>query len=94
MVNVDEHGFACSKARGPSYVQGFTTGDLVRAVVTKGKKIGTYVGRVAIKADGYFKRTGHPFGMVEGIHMRYCTPIHRKDGYSYWQGEATLPPQV
>ncbi len=94
MVNVDEHGFPCSKAKGQSYVQGFTTGDLVRAVVTKGKKIGTYVGRVAIKTDGYFKLTGHPFGMVEGIHVRYCTPIHRKDGYSYWQGATALPPQV
>ncbi len=57
-VNVDEFGFPCSKAKGPSHVQGFTTGDLVRAVVIKGKKVGTYAGRVAIKTDGYFKLTG------------------------------------
>src|SRR5260370_17597010 len=94
MGNVDEHGFPVGRAKGPSCVQGFKTGDLVRAVVTKGKKIGTYVGRVAIKTDGYFKLTGHPFGMVEGIHVRYCTPIPRKDGYSYWQGDRALPPQL
>jgi len=83
MVNVDGLGFPRGKAKGPSCVHGFKTGDLVRAVVTRGKKIGTYQGRVAIKTDGYFKLTGRPFGMVEGIHARYCTPIHRKDGYAY-----------
>ena len=94
MVNVDEHGFPVGRAKGPSSVQGFRTGDLVRAIVTKGKKIGTYVGRVAIKTDGYFKITGRPFGIVEGIHARYCTPLYRKDGYAYSRGDAALPPQV
>jgi 5-methylcytosine-specific restriction endonuclease McrA len=92
MVNVDEQGFPVGRAKGPSRVRGFRTGDLVRARVTKGKKIGTYLGRVAIKSDGYFKLTGRPFGMVEGIHARYCAPLHQKDGYAYWQGEAALPP--
>jgi len=91
MVNVDEYGFPRGKPKGPGGVQGFKTGDLVRAVVTKGKKIGTYQGRVAIKTDGYFKITGG-FGMVEGIHARYCRPLHRKDGYMYAQGDAALPP--
>lgn len=86
MCNTDVYGFPRGRAKGPSRVQGFTTGDLVRAVVTKGKKRGTYIGRVAIKSDGYFKLTGQPFGMIEGIHVRYCTPIHRKDGYSYAKG--------
>jgi hypothetical protein len=83
--------FSGGKAKGPSRVWGVQTGDMVRAVVTKGKKIGTYVGRVAIKTDGYFKITG-AFGMVEGIHARYCTPIHRNDGYTYRKGKAVLPP--
>ncbi|EFH81303.1 RNA-guided endonuclease IscB [Ktedonobacter racemifer] len=94
MVNVDEQGFPVGRAKGPSRVQGFRTGDLVRARVTRGKKVGVYVGRVAIKTDGYFKLTGRPFGMVEGIHARYCTPLHQKDGYAYSQGEAALPPQA
>ncbi len=88
MVNVDEHGFPRGKAKGSSRVQGFHTGDLIRAVVTKGKKIGTYVGRVAIKTDGYFKITGK-HGIVEGIHARYCAPIHRSDGYAYRRGGAS-----
>jgi 5-methylcytosine-specific restriction endonuclease McrA len=93
MVNVDEHGFPVGRAKGASRVQGFRTGDLVRAVVTKGKKIGTYVGRVGIKTDGYFKITGR-HGMVEGIHARYCSPIHRNDGYSYTKGKTALAPHA
>lgn len=94
MVNVDDLGFPRGNPKGPSCVLGFKTGDMVRARVTKGKKIGTYVGRIAIKTDGYFKLTGEPFGMVEGIHARYCVPLSRKDGYAYSRGAAALPPQA
>lgn len=93
LCNVNELGFPRSRPKGTSKVFGFQTGDMIRAVVTKGKKRGTYVGRVAIKTDGYFKITGG-FGMVEGIHARYCLPIHRNDGYVYAQGNAALPRQV
>jgi 5-methylcytosine-specific restriction endonuclease McrA len=91
MVHVDGHGFPVGRAKGPGRVQGFRTGDLVRAVVTSGKKSGTYVGRVGVKTTGYFKMTGS-HGMVEGIHARYCSPLHRNDGYSYRKGKAVLPP--
>lgn len=94
MVNVDEFGFPRGHAKGSGCVQGFKTGDLVKAIVTKGKKVGVYMGRVAIKSDGYFKITGGSFGMVEGIHARYCTPLHRKDGYSYSKGGTALPPRA
>ncbi|MFM6005028.1 MAG: HNH endonuclease, partial [Sphaerospermopsis kisseleviana] len=33
---------------------GFRTGDIVKAVVTKGKNAGTYIGRVAIRSNGSF----------------------------------------
>jgi len=66
---------------------------MVRAVVTKGTKMGTYVGRVAIKTDGYFKITGR-HGMVEGIPARYCSSLHHSDGYLYTKGMAALPPQA
>lgn len=83
--NVNALGFPCSKPKGAKKVKGFQTGDMIRAVVPKGVHLGTYVGRVAIKADGYFKITG-THGMVEGIHARYCSCIHRCDGYSYQKG--------
>ena len=93
LCNVDELGFPSGRPKGPSKVYGFQTGDMVRAVVTKGRKIGTYVGRVAIKTDGYFKITGR-HGMVEGIPARYCSCLHRSDGYLYTKGMAALPPQA
>jgi 5-methylcytosine-specific restriction endonuclease McrA len=61
---------------------GFQTGDLVRAVVTTGRKVGTYLGRVAIRASGSFNiQTGN--GLVQGIHHRFCTLVQRADGYGY-----------
>jgi 5-methylcytosine-specific restriction endonuclease McrA len=57
MCQVDKRGLPRGKPKGPSRSHGFRTGDMVRAVVTKGKRTGTYVGRVAIKSDGYFKLT-------------------------------------
>lgn len=63
-------------------VEGFQTGDMVRATVTKGKKVGTYVGRVAVRASGNFNiQLGKE--LVQGISYRYCTMVQRADGYSY-----------
>jgi 5-methylcytosine-specific restriction endonuclease McrA len=93
MCNVDKRGFPRGKPKGPSRSYGLRTGDVVRAVVTKGKPVGTYVGRVAIKSDGYFKLTTRA-GVVEGIHARYCTPLHHGDGYGYAFGSpVALPPR-
>jgi len=61
---------------------GFQTGDLVRAMVTTGKKVGTYLGRVAIRASGSFNiQTGN--GLVQGVHHRFCALVQRADGYGY-----------
>jgi hypothetical protein len=83
--NVDEIGFPCSKPKGAKKVKGFQTGDLVRAVVTTGTKQGVYVGRVLVRASGSFDiRTKQ--GRVQGISHRFCTPLHRCDGYSSTMG--------
>jgi 5-methylcytosine-specific restriction endonuclease McrA len=80
--NVNEIGFPCSKPKGAKKVKNFQTGDMVRAVVTSGTKQGIYVGRVLVRASGSFDiRTKQ--GRVQGISYRYCTPVHRCDGYSY-----------
>jgi len=85
--NVNKIGFPCSKAKGARKVKGYQTGDTVRAVVTTGTKQGIYVGRVLVRASGSFDiRTRS--GRIQGISYRFCTPIHRCDGYSYQQGVA------
>ncbi len=60
----------------------FQTGDIVKAVVTKGKNIGEYVGRVLCRASGNFDITTK-VGRVGGIYYKYCSFVHRSDGYAY-----------
>ncbi|MEG4535070.1 HNH endonuclease, partial [Microcoleus sp. D2_18a_D3] len=60
----------------------FKTGDIVSATVTAGKKIGCYVGRVLCRASGSFD-IATKSERVAGIGYKYCSPIHKKDGYSY-----------
>ena len=85
--NVNACGIVCSKPKGPKKVKGFQTGDLVRAVIPTGKKQGSYVGRVLVRASGSFDiRANH--GRVQGISHRFCTPVHRCDGYNYTKGAA------
>ncbi len=85
MRNVNDLGFPISKPKGARRVKGFQTGDMVRAVVTSGTKQGVYIGRVLIRASGSFDITTRA-GRVQGIHHRFCAPVHRSDGYSYTKG--------
>ena len=57
-------------------------GDRVRATVPAGKKAGSHAGRVAVRASGRFNLQT-PAGLVQGIGYRYCTLLHRADGYGY-----------
>ncbi len=85
MCNVNKYGFPCSKPKGARRVKGFQSGDMVRAIVTTGKKRGTYVGRILVRSTGSFDITTKQ-GRVQGISHRFCAPIHRCDGYSYQKG--------
>lgn len=85
MCLMNAHGFPRTKPKGAKRVKGFQTGDLVRAVVPTGTKVGTYVGRVAVRASGSFNITTTQ-GTVQGISHRFCTPLHRCDGYTYTSG--------
>lgn len=81
--NVDKFGFPRGKAKSKNpYVHGFRTGDIVKAVVTKGKKIGTYVGRVAVRSTGSFNITTKE-GKVQGIGYKNFSKLHSVDGYAY-----------
>ncbi len=65
---------------------------VVPLLITHGKKVGTYVGRVAVRATGFFNITTGA-GTIEGINHRYCHLIYRVDGYSYQFGRrAAFPP--
>jgi hypothetical protein len=82
MCRVDQFGFPRTGAKSAKTVKGFQTGDLVKAIVTKGKKIGIYTGRVAVRTSGSFNiKTGSE--TVQGISWKYCNLIQKTDGYTY-----------
>ena len=70
------------RAKGSKIVKGFQTGDIVKAIVTKGKKIGTYLGKVAVRVSGNFNITTQ-VATIQGIHHKYCKTIQKGDGYAY-----------
>ncbi len=82
MCRTDKFGFPSRYVPRFKFVKGFQTGDIVKAVVTKGKKIGTYVGRIAVRGTGYFNISTNK-GLIQGIKYNCCTRIHAKDGYNY-----------
>lgn len=86
-TRTDKHGFARLRLPRTKGVFGFSTGDLVRAVVPKGKKAGTHTGRVAVRASGSFNITTSQ-GTIQGINRKYVRLLQRADGYGYtWKGE-------
>ena len=78
----DKYGFPSRHVPREKIHFGFQTGDIAKAVVTAGKKIGTYVGKVAIRSTGSFNISTKN-GLIQGISHKFCKRIHAKDGYSY-----------
>ena len=71
-----------TKPKGSKSVEGFQTGDIVKAIVTKGLKQGEYLGKVAVRSKGSFNiqtRTQ----VIQGVGYKYCHIIQRCDGYLY-----------
>lgn len=84
MCRTNAHGFPKSHRARQKRYWGLQTGDLVKAIVPNGKYVGTWVGRVVVKASGWFDLVIH--GKKASVHQRYCTRLYAADGYTY-----TLP---
>ncbi|MDJ0746875.1 MAG: RNA-guided endonuclease IscB [Xenococcaceae cyanobacterium MO_167.B27] len=90
IVHVDKFGFPRINKSGElvrksalvKQVKGFQTGDIVKAVVTGGKKIGSYLGKVAVRSSGSFNIKTIT-QTVQGISHKYCSIVQKKDGYTY-----------
>ncbi|MBS3027515.1 MAG: RNA polymerase sigma factor [Dolichospermum sp. DET50] len=65
MCRTDKFGFPSRYVPRIKFVKGFQTGDIVKAIVTTGKKIGKYIGRVAVRATGSFNISASK--LVQGI---------------------------
>jgi 5-methylcytosine-specific restriction endonuclease McrA len=82
MCGTDRYGFPTRHRERKQVHFGFRTGDIAKVIVTSGKKVGEYVGRVLCRKTGSFD-IATIAGRVAGISYRFCTSIHKKDGYSY-----------
>jgi hypothetical protein len=82
MCRMDRFGFPRTKPKQFKRVNGFQTGDIVQVVITAGQKIGTYVGRVAVRATGNFNISTST-GTIQGISWKYCQLLQGADGYAY-----------
>ena len=78
----DKYGFPKRYVPRLKFVKGFQTGDIVKAIVNTGKKVGEYLGRVAVRTTGSFNISTKK-ELVQGISYRNCICVHKKDGFSY-----------
>lgn len=76
----DKHGEPIRHASAQKFFMGFQTGDLVKAIIPKGKYAGTYTGRIAIRFRPSFKLTTGDKSF--DVHPKYLRVIHKADGYA------------
>ena len=93
MCRMDRYGFPRTGPKQVKRVKGFQTGDSIRAVVPDGAKVGTYIGKVAVRTTGSFNITTH-VGTVQGINARFCMVLQHSDGYRYQKGVVVFPPHA
>ena len=85
-TRVNASGFPRSYLTRSKSAFGYQTGDIVKAVVPKGKYKGTWVGRVAIRARGAFGiQTSEK--VISSISHKYCQLRQRCVGYAYTNKE-------
>lgn len=82
MCRTDKFGFPSRYVPQFKFVHGFQTGDIVKAIVISGKKVGEYVGRVAVRSKGSFNISDKS-GLIDSVSHKYCKTVHLKDGYGY-----------
>lgn len=78
----NKYGFPRSYRTRQKVHYGLMPWDLVRALVPKGKKAGTHVGRVSVRATGRLNIATN-VGTVQGIGHMHVILNQRGDGYKY-----------
>ncbi|MFX0061623.1 MAG: hypothetical protein ACFFC7_05500 [Candidatus Hermodarchaeota archaeon] len=64
---------------------------MVAADVPKGKYVGRWLGRVAVRASGYFDLKGLGGTILcQGISYNYCRCLQQADGWYYTKTHLTL----
>ena len=82
-ARLNKYGFPVGHKAVSKSSCGFQTGDMVRAVIPKGKFKGAYCGRIAIRARPSFALSTTVLDKPLDVHPKYLTILHRNDGYAY-----------
>ncbi len=82
-TNLNKYGFPRGYLTNQKLFFGFQTGDMVKAVVPKGKYRGIWYGKVACRKTGYFDIKSNGQRVAQGISHKYFAIVQRFDGYSY-----------
>jgi len=83
-TNLDKYGFPRGHFSRQKYFFGFQTGDVVKAMIPKGKYKGIWMGAVACRKSGYFDiKNKEGVRIVQGINYNYLKVLSRVDGYEY-----------
>jgi hypothetical protein len=80
MCGTNKYGFPTRHRTNQKVYFGFQTGDLVKATVSTGKFIGTWIGRISVRARPSFKLAAK---QTFDVHPKNLTTIHKNDGYNY-----------
>jgi len=82
LLTLDKYGFPRGRRSRQKFYFGFRTGDMVKAVIPKGKYKGTWVGSVVCRKRGNFDIKVLS-GKRQSVSYKYCKIIQRFDGYKY-----------
>ena len=82
MCSMDKFGFPRTSSKASKSVNGFQTGDMVKAIISSGSKVGEYIGKVAVRSRGYFDIQTKT-KRIQGIWHKHFRIIQRGDGYLY-----------
>ena len=82
MCSMDKYGFPRTSSKSSKSVNGFQSGDMVKAIIPKGSKQGEYLGKVAVRSRGYFDIQTKT-KKIQGIWHKHFRLIQRGDGYLY-----------
>ncbi|WP_066305345.1 RNA-guided endonuclease IscB [Bacillus sp. FJAT-29814] len=94
----DKYGFPIRQLPRVKMIHGFMSGDMVKAIVQRGKYLGTWFGQIAMRSSGYVDikdMTGKR--IAQGIQVKCCQLVQRFDGYCYFinkRKESAIPHHV
>ncbi|MDD2338902.1 MAG: RNA-guided endonuclease IscB [Methanosarcina sp.] len=83
-TNLNKYGFPRGYLARQKSFFGFQTGDIVKAIIPKGKYKGTHIGAISCRKTGYFDiKNKEGMKIAQGINHKYCNVLSRTDGYEY-----------